>query len=289
VKVALAKLFIKLANVVPFSMGYRFASLLSTLTYILNLREAVVSRINLKIAFPELDDDRIERLTKASLTENFKAMFESPKLWHMPQDKLKSIIYIDNQECIDTALEHGNGVIFAIPHIGSWEIIGLWVSQHYPMSALYRKPKLMEFDNIVKTGRGRFGATLVPDSIKGVMHLKKSLDKGETICILPDQDPAGKAGGVMVDFFNKKANTSTLVPKLAVKTQAKIIMAHSIRVKGGFKLFFKPAADAAYDNSLEKTSRALNREIEAIIMTKPEQYMWCGKRYRTGNPDGLYP
>ena len=49
-----------------------------------------------------------------------------------------SVMDIQGEAYLQDALKLGNGVILAIPHLGNWEVIGLYCSKRHPMTSLYR-------------------------------------------------------------------------------------------------------------------------------------------------------
>lgn len=49
------------------------------------------------------------------------------------------------------------------------------------------------------------------------------------MALLPDQDP-GRGAGVFVPFFNVLANTSTLLPRIASRSQASVLIGFAERL-----------------------------------------------------------
>jgi KDO2-lipid IV(A) lauroyltransferase len=242
-----------------------------------------ITRINLQLCFPDMDATERGRLEHNSLTEMVKTGLELGPMWLWSQQRSLALIkQIHGQSLLEQAIKQGNGVILAVPHLGMWELLGLYVSSHHAMTSLYRPPRLAALNNIMRSGRERFGARLVPTSTRGIRDLYRALAQGELVAILPDQEPRW-GNGVFSPFFGLPAYTATLLPRIAEKSGATILMAYAIRRPSGegFDLHFREVNDGCYSNDLTQAATALNREIEQCVRARPEQYQWHYRRFRT--------
>ena len=117
---------------------------------------------------------------------------------------------------------------------------------------------------------------------KGVIKLQRTLAKNELIGILPDQDP-GEEGGVLAPFFNHDARTMTLLVKLARRNNAKVLMTWATRLdKGkGYELNLIPVNVLSDSGNLKDDVILMNQAIESLVKTKPEQYLWNYKRFKS--------
>lgn len=199
---------------------------------------------------------------------------------------LRCVRSIHGEDALRQAVADGRGVLMISPHIGAWELMGLYLSMHYPMTSMYRPPRVHELDTLMRHARERFGARLVPTDTSGVRAQLQALKKGELVGVLPDQDP-GTEGGAFAPFFGVAANTVTFVPRLLHKTKCAGVFAFAVRLPRGrgFDLYFEAiSADAASDDS-SIALRAINNQVEQIARRFPEQYLWSYERFRT-RPDG---
>ena len=275
-------LLIKLAAKIPLWLADQLAVILGNIIYWLPIRENKISKKNLDLVFADKGIAFRNRLRKKSLIETGKALLETPRIWYSPPKEIDNLIaQICGKDLVDQAFANSKGVILVSPHIGSWELMGIWLSINYPVTSLFRKIDFPKINALVKKSRESLGANLVPNTNKGVISLIQSLRQGKVTGVLPDHDP-GAAGSVFVDFFGILTRTSTLVPKLAQKTGAKVLMAYVLRLdsKHQFKLIFKKPDVKIYDENLKVSARALNQELETIILAKPEQYLWSYNRFK---------
>ncbi|WP_020648066.1 lysophospholipid acyltransferase family protein [Solimonas variicoloris] len=233
---------------------------------------------------PELGAGERERIARASLGHMFKAVLEAPALWFGRRRRLER--WLDDPAAarqVEALRAQGRGVIWLCPHIGAWELAGLFCSAHGPMTSLY-KPQKGTVDAIMYDGRTRLGARLVPTTGAGVKALLAALRNQEMIGILPDHDPP-RGAGVYAPLFGMTAHTTELVTKLAARSGAPVwfCIAERLPRGRGYRFHLSPApADIA---DPQTGVAALNRGVEAVIRALPEQYWWAYERYRH-QPDG---
>jgi len=246
-----------------------------------------IARMNIHICFPELNKQQRDELVSESLKHVGIAILESGALWlWSPKKVLKLVRKVTGEEFLKAAMAKGNGVILMIPHLGAWEMVGLYVSNHYPMTSLYRPLRLRGMSDMVRAGRERMGAKLVPTDANGVRALRKALSSGELVGILPDQDP-GQGSGVFAPFFGFQANTSTLLTRLARKSGAEVLVSYAERLPDGqgFHLHFLHSSQCVTDQNPVAAATCLNNIVEECVRQLPAQYQWAYKRFRT-RPEG---
>jgi KDO2-lipid IV(A) lauroyltransferase len=246
-----------------------------------------ISRINIPLCLPELTPAQQKRLLYSSLIEAGKTMSEAGALWRWPGSRLLAQVKsVSGEDQLRAALTSGRGAILAVPHLGAWEMMGLYCSAHYPMTSLYRPPRLTEMDDIVRHGRERLGAKLVAADAGGVRALYQSLKRGELVGMLPDQEP-GAGNGVFATLFGIQANSMVLLSRLAIKTGAAVIFAYAERLPRGqgYHLHFFPAPPTINQEPLAQSVMVMNAMVEKLIRQKTKQYQWGYKRFRT-RPEG---
>jgi len=286
IKAFFAKALIHLLAGLSLKNGHRVGTMLGKLFNLIPNRSRHVTRTNVRLCFPGMDIPTQNKLTKTSLIETGKTLTEASPMWVWPKNKLLGLIKnVQGEELITSAMKNNKGVILALPHLGNWELLGLYVSDKYPTTSMYQKPKMQQLDSIIKHGRERLGAKLVPADNQGVRAMLKALKNNECVCILPDQEPS-TGTGIFASFFNLQAYSMTLVSRLAKKTNAEVIIAYSKRLTNsqGYEIIFT-ALDEMEEklkrDSLDNSILYLNKEMEKTIRTVPEQYQWGYKRFRT--------
>ena len=265
------------------ALGYVVGSLLSLFPN--KLRRIAVT--NLKLCFPDLPPSDRRRLLRQSLRETSKAMLELGPLWLWEGKRILDLVRrVEGEETWRAAFDKKQGVIGITPHLGAWEMIGLYISSRYPTTTLYR-PSRLDIDAIARTGRERLGAQMVPTNAQGVRALLQGLRQGRAIGILPDQDP-GADNGIFAPFFGHAANTMVLLSKLAIKSQVPVFLVYAERLAWGrgYRLHFSSLPDTVNNGSLEESVIAVNQAVEQAVRRLPSQYLWAYKRFKT-RPQGI--
>lgn len=286
-KAKLIIIILKLSAKLPLRINHLLGSWLGKLLMLINNGQKSVANINLKKCFPELTPDAQQQLLKQNLIETGKLFFETSRAWLGDKKHfLEMVQEVHGEEHVKEGFEKGNGVIIAAPHLGNWEVGGLYISAHYPMTSLYRPPRMVGIDKLIRDAREHYSATLVPTTAKGVRALYQALSRNELVAILPDQDPR-ESGGQFAPFFGYQANTMTLLSRLAGKSHATVLCAYAERLPNsrGFAIHYYPAPAEMYEASLEQSVAILNQMVEQSVRRIPAQYQWGYKRFRT-RPEG---
>jgi len=288
------KLLLRLTAWMPLALTHSLGHFLGLLIYYLPNNARHVAKINIQLCFPELNTKEQKQLLRDSLIESGKTITEMGLVWLANSERVLNLITeVEGEEHLKAALEKNNGVLLAMPHIGSWELVNLYVARHYPVTSLYKPPHMSGLDTIIRESRQRTGATLVPTDTKGVRAVSKALKNGEVIVILPDQQPyLHMKNGIFANFFNVPANSMTLMSKLADKTGAEVVYAYTKRLASnkGFQLVFTPASENTEKSNLQYSVELMNHDIERVIRDCPAQYQWTYKRFkaRPDNQPRLY-
>ncbi len=271
----------------PLSVVHWLGSLLgrSLMWFANDMRK--VAFVNIQRCFPHCTEQQQRALLSQCLQETAKAILEVGVLWLRPLSRVLPLVReVRGEALLAQAMTKGNGVILAVPHLGAWEMVGLYGSSHWPMTSLYRPPRQPSVNGIMQQGRERAGATLVPTDASGVRALYKALGRGELVAILPDQDP-GRVGSVFAPFFGIQASTMTLLSRLAGKTGATVLMAYAERLpKGqGYRLHFQEPGTKLVEGDETQKATNLNQAVERCVLQLSAQYQWGYKRFKT-RPEG---
>ena len=275
-------LFLSLFSKLPLKFIQQFAKQIGVLLYKSNSSARKTTRNNIDIAFPELSEQQKETIVLASLKSQSMTYAESIKIWGSSTEfSLNQIKNIHGLDLFLEALKNPNGTLAAVPHFGTWEIMNAWVNQFTSPFIMYKPDKNEELNKFVLKARQRLNATLVPTDESGVRSLFKHLKQGGFSAILPDHVPQ-ESGGIYSPFFNINTLTSTLFSKLAAKTQCSVIGMYCLRREdlSGFDLYINDLSKDILSKDLQLSVKTLNKEIEQIILSAPEQYLWGYKRFR---------
>ena len=273
---------LRIASLLSLAGAQRIGKLVGLLMWKLPVKPREVTDINLAICLPELSLPARAAMAKESLMSTGMTMLEVPLMWEWPVEKCLDLVReAEGLELIDEAMADGSGLILLAPHLGNWELAGLFFSSRYKMAALYSPPNMPEFEDYMIRVRGRLGSELVRGDRRGLVRLTSILREGGVAGILPDQSPRGK-GNAFAPFFGMEVKTMTLVSKLMQRTGAKVLITYAERLENaqGFRIVVRHTEPGLDNKDTVAATTALNQSIEHCIRDIPGQYQWEYKRMR---------
>lgn len=295
---ALLTLFAKL----PMSWLRAFGWLLGTVVYYGNRKRRTVTRINLGIAFPDLNAADKEVLVKRHLRTLGMALLDRVWLWFAPLPVVYSRIRMDGfehlpntadiEDITDTTDTDHKPTILLIPHFAGLEAAGpAWVSECLkrglpaPTFTTIFQPQNSQWeDALFRHGRGRYADIAQFTRLDGIRPVIKAMRQGRHYYCLPDND-FGAKDAVFVPFFGVDAATVTVLPKLSNLMGAAVIPLIARMSPHGYTITAHAAMVGMGQGTLEADCSAMNTAIENWVRTMPEQYLFSHRRYKT-RPQG---
>ncbi len=242
---------------------------------------------NLRLCFPEKTAPEISALTKASLQNTACTALEMGKAWSGPiENTLALATRSRGLDEFKAALASNQGVILLAPHLSNWEVFGFAACDGAVANFMYKPPKIVAMDRLLRQTRSRSGVKLAPANRQGVAQLLKALKAGELVGILPDQVPEAD-GGEYADFYGRTALTMALASRLLQRVDALVFCGFAKRLPNaqGFELIIMPADEQVYSKDLATSVAGINRSVELCVNQAVDQYQWEYKRFRR-QPDG---
>jgi len=283
----LINLIAGLLSRVSLPMNHRIGAIIGWLAWTARTNVRTITLVNLSLCFPDWSEEQKRRVGKASLIETGKTLTESFWLWKRPNsDVLDRLAIVEGEHLLRAAQASSQGLIVATPHMGSWESCCLPLVTDEPVTFFYKPPRMKAIETIIVAGRSNLGGDGTKLDPAGIKHVLKRLKQGNTIGILPDQEP-DIDNGHFAPFFSQPANTMTLLAKFANKTKSQVLFCYSKRLpKGaGWQVHYLQPSQGVDDRDKSTATIALNTSVERCVLACPEQYMWNYKRFRI-RPDG---
>lgn len=264
----------------PLSALHRLGSLMGWLMYWGSASYANRLRENLSsgLARQNYSKTTTRTILHANISQSGQGIMELPWVWRQPIKKVVSkVTECHGWDHVEALHAQGKGVIVLTPHFGCFEMIGLYIATRLPMTCLYRRPRWPFLDTLMHEGRERGLMKLAPADLGGVRQLLKALKRGEIIGVLPDQVPSN-GEGEWIPFFGRPAYTMTLIGKLVQASGAGVVMCQTERLPDGkgYTMRFIPLP---LDLTMPAANQ-INRALEEVILSCPEQYLWSYNRYK---------
>lgn len=287
---ALIGALLRLTAALPLSWNHALGAFLGWLWWRIPNPLRRIAERNLTLCFPEKSPAERNRLLRQNLMETGKGLLELGPLWFWSGEQVLRLIQgpVAGEEALAAALNGKQGTILITPHLGAWELAGLYYSSRYPLTILYR-PSRLGLDAISRRARGRLGGQVAATDAGGLRALLTALRRGEALGILPDQDTGGMGDGerLFAPFFGIAACTMTLVSRLALQHRTPVLLTWAERLPRGrgYVLRLRALPEVTAATSLETSVAAMNQCIEAAVRALPTQYLWVYKRFKT-RPSG---
>lgn len=236
-----------------------------------------LSNENFLNAFPAASP----KMLRGAMLSVGQMFLEMPYWWVRRDDRaLNRTVAPAAWHLFEPALEQGKGVILLSPHMGCFELLGPVYSSRHNSTVLFRPPRMAWLRAWIVTMRTRQKLKMAPANQTGVRSLVRTLLKGQTVGILPDQVPV-LGEGVWAPFFGRPAYTMTLVQRLQSLTGAKIFVlgVERLGIAKGYRMHISPMEEPLSEDPVAAATQ-INVAMEAMIRKAPEQYLWGYNRYK---------
>jgi KDO2-lipid IV(A) lauroyltransferase len=244
------------------------------------------AEINLRLAFPEMDEAGRRRIRRGVFRNLGRLLGEISQFPRLDRDNIESIVEYRGLENYLDAVGKGRGVILLTGHIGAWELSVFAHSIYgHPMSFLKRNVDNPLVERLAESYRSRFGNRSI-DKKGSVREVLKTLKAGGVVGILADLN-ASRDEGVFVDFFGRPACTTAGAATLALRTGAVVLPGYLIWDETAriHRLHFDPPVEII-DTGNQKEDVVANtaryaQTLESIIRRHPDQWLWIHRRWKT--------
>ena len=276
----------------PLKIIHMVSTLLGNLFYLLVSRRRSIAVENLRHAYTgEKDEKEVKTIARKSCISFFLTFLEISKVQAflrrgLLQEEMRKASQ-NLEELFQKAKrihEDSNGCIFVTPHIGNWEflphvssVVGI------PLAVIVRPLDNMYLEKLIYKKRADSGQLIIPKR-NAMFTLQKTLRQGKSVGMLPDQSTMQ---GIPVSFFGRKATTTPVPAILSITYRRPIVVVACCRSRDGYHfegVVSDPIWPEAYESEKEEIFRLtteMNKKMESIIRTYPEQYLWMHNRWKT--------
>ena len=284
--VFLLKIFLWLLSRIPFRVQMFLGKILGKLLYKLLTKRRKVVTWNIYKCFPDLNKNDIASLAKENFARLGQGIFEICNSYFWSDKKyMKRLKNIEEFKTKINAIKNSKNLLL-VPHTGNIDFVVRAPSLFMKVNGMQRSAENKAWDKIMTEGRKKFvNEIFLPNEGR---KLLKTLNKGESVLYLPDQD-YGYKKSIFIDFFNHKALT-VIFPSLLVKrTNCKVFLLTLVK-EGNFYL-----ADieelVLKGKSVEEDLKIINSSIENFAQSHKSEYYWIHRRFKN-RPEGeekFYP
>ena len=273
----------------PRRLALQAGRALGTLLGRLDRRHLAIAAGNLRQAFPEWDDARVWRTARAMYGHFGAVLFDILWLTRRTPDQIRALLEVRGREHVERAMAPGRGAVLITGHLGNWELHGVAHGLLFGAIHVVARP----LDNPRLDARlcamRTMGGNTVVYKRRALSRILHALRAGQGIAILIDQNVMA-GDGIFVDFFGRKAATTTVAAALAVKTGCALLPCRTELLRDGrYRLTYAPALEwsPSGDRQVDIAclTQRLTRQVEDWVRETPEQWLWMHRRWKTRPPE----
>jgi KDO2-lipid IV(A) lauroyltransferase len=267
------------------AIGHAFASL----AFLIRAPLRRTALFNLALVFPGWSDAQRQRVVRGMIRQVGWMAGEFSQFPKYTRENIERIVIVDGFENFDAARRRGKGVLFLTGHMSAWELAPFAQALYgHPLHFLVRPIANRRVDALINRYRCLSGNQPIEKN-RSARAILRVLGEGGTVGILADHNTVPEEG-VFVDFFGRKACTTSGLARLALRTEAAVVPGFLSWDEGRrkYRLRFEPAVELARSGDEEadviETTGRFMRVVEDYIRQHPDQWLWVHKRWKTRPP-----
>ena len=239
-------------------------------------RRRLVARNLQRVVGPELNGRQLQRSVSRVFASYADYYLQSFRLPSMTTEQIVAGFSEEGYERIAEARTEGNGVILAMPHLGSWEWAAHWLTLHHgvPVGCVVETLQPPELFDWYRGFRESLGMKVVGLGPSAGVETIAMLRENRALCLPSDRHVGG--AGVEVEFFGEVTMLPAGPATLALRTGAVLLPVAIYDHRGGCHGVVRPPVVAKREGRLRddvaRVTRALAGELEILIAARPEQW-----------------
>ncbi len=281
---------LKASGLLPRGAARRLGAGVAAILFALRPGLRQVAEINLKIAYPEWDDEKRRQVIRKMVRQLGWMGGEFSQFPKYTHEKIEEVVQLYGLENFLAAERRGKGVLFLTGHISAWELAPFAQARYgHPLHFLARAVENPRVDGLVNSYRTMCGNRAIEKN-QSARAVLRALGEGGTVGILADQNTLPEEG-TFVDFFGVPACTTTGIARMALHTDAAVVPGYILwdAKLGKYRLRLEPTVELVRSGDLERDVREntarFTKVIENVVRAHPEQWVWVHKRWKT-RPEG---
>ncbi len=244
---------------------------------------------NLRIAFPDMAADEIDRVVRGMWDNLGRLGAEYVNLEQLIDDHER--IEIVGGAVLDRLRASPRPALLFTAHLANWEAATIAARRHgLELASVYRAFNNPLVDRLIRDWRRCTGVELITKGGPGARRLIKRLGQGGQgghVIMLVDQR---MNDGIAVPFFGRPAMTAPALAELGYRYDAPVVPVRVERIGGSrFRvtveepLALPRSGDRAAD--VAAAMAMVNRRIEIWVRARPEQWFWLHRRWGKTTPE----
>ena len=194
--------------------------------------------------------------------------------------KDKSHIEIEGKQILDKIREDNKPVIFISGHFANFEFMSMEITKNkINLATIYRPLNNFFLNLFMEYLRKKY---ICNNQIKkGRLGVKECIDYLNNNCSIALMIDQRVSEGDRIEFFKKKAHTTSLPAQLSIKFNLDIVPIYIERKQNdSFKMKVHEPINTSNFNDKSELTKKLNQILENMISKNPNQWIWTHNRWK---------
>ncbi len=263
--------------------GFRFSSFLGGKLFELVgpfFRSKKIIFSNLKRAFPNSDDEKLNDISKAMWNNYGRVFAEYLFIKKFRNKKLEKNITVEGKEILMNIKKDNKQVIFISGHFSNFELMAMQIEMvGIKLAAIYRPLNNIFLNSIMEKIRKKYICqNQIKKGLGGLKQLIKLTKNGYSTALMIDQRVTE---GIKSNFFNQKAFTTSIPAQLIKRFDIEVVPVSIKRYENTkFKIKINKPINFSKESSIQNITDKLNIVLEEMIINNPEQWIWTHNRWK---------
>ena len=235
---------------------------------------------NLSIAMPNISHEEIKKISNGMWTYYGKIFAEYSFIKKFRNDLDDKNIEIKGKEILKEITEKGDPVIFVSAHFDNFELMAMYLEKsNVDIAAIYRPLNNYILNSTMEKIRKKYICkNQIKKGLSSVRSLIRLFKNGSSIALMIDQRVSE---GVHINFFGKKAYTTSIPAQFVKKFKCRIVPIYIERQQNdNFYLEIFNPLKFNEDKTIEEITSSLNTWLEKMILKNPSQWIWSHNRWK---------
>ena len=235
---------------------------------------------NITRAFPLISDKNLNQFVRLMWNNYGRIFAEYIFIKDFRNGKYNSNIKIEGQDILEKIKETGQQVVFVSGHLSNFELMAMHLEKTgIQLSTIYRPLNNIFLNPLMEKIRKKYICKYqIKKGIGGMKKLMSLKKENFSTALMIDQRVSE---GILSNFFNQQALTTTIPAQLVKKFKIPIVPIHIQRNEGpNFKITIQKPIFFSEESSVQNITDKLNSILENLICIKPEQWIWTHNRWK---------
>ncbi len=244
------------------------------------IRSEKILKKNILNAFPNIDNNSLKKIKKDMWNNYGRTFAEYAFIKEFKNGKLEDNLKIEGAEILQKIIDEKKPVLFLSGHFANFELMAMVIERSgINLAAIYRPLNNFFIEPyITRLRKNNICKVQIKKGLNGIKEIFRFLKNNYSIAMMIDQRVRQ---GERIDFFKKKAHTTSLPALLAKKFKCQIVTIKIKRYENyRFKITIEKPVIFSETETVGSITLKLNSWLERTILENPSQWIWTHDRWK---------